>query len=192
VKRSLALILLFVAAAGSSAAAADLYPHDGWAALASDRTARNVGDILTVNIYQSSSAVNSANSSSKRSTDLGGHLVAGQGFSEPASLDMTNNSGDTGSTGRSGGIVAQLSVTVDDVLPNGDLQISGAQYLNINGEKTQIRVKGRVRLADISGTNTIVSNRIADATIDYDGAGFVSRSAAPGLVGRIFNWLGLP
>jgi flagellar L-ring protein precursor FlgH len=48
-----------------------------------------------------------------------------------------------------------------------------------------------VRSADIRADNTILSNRIADAQIDYDGRGFVSRSAKPGLINRIFSFLGL-
>ena len=77
------------------------------------------------------------------------------------------------------------------VLPNGDLEIAGAQRLNINRERTVIRVRGRVRPTDISADNMVLSSRIADASIDYDGAGFVTRSGRPGLVTRIFNFLGL-
>ena len=95
-----------------------------------------------------------------------------------------------GCTGRSGGMVAQISVTVESVLPNGDLKVAGEQQLNINGDKTNIRIRGRVRQADISN-NAVLSNRLADAMIDYDGTGFVTNSAKPGLVARIFNWLGL-
>jgi flagellar L-ring protein precursor FlgH len=88
-------------------------------------------------------------------------------------------------------MVAQISVRVDQVYPNGDLGISGAQALNISGERTNIRIRGRVRPTDISGNNTVPSARIAEAVIDYDGTGFVSRSARPGLVQRIFRFLGL-
>jgi flagellar L-ring protein precursor FlgH len=37
----------------------------------------------------------------------------------------------------------------------------------------------------------VLSSRIADAMINYDGRGFVSRSAKPGIVNRIFSFLGL-
>ena len=87
-------------------------------------------------------------------------------------------------------MVAQISVTIVRVLPNGDFQVSGEQQLNINGDKTNIRIKGRVRQADISN-NAVLSTRLADAVIDYDGTGFVSRSAKAGFLTRVFNWLGL-
>jgi flagellar L-ring protein precursor FlgH len=89
-------------------------------------------------------------------------------------------------------MVAQISAVVEEVLSNGDLRVSGGQELNINGDRTFIRVKGRVRAADVAASNVVLSSRLAEATIDYDGLGFVSRSAAPGLVARAFAWLGIP
>jgi flagellar L-ring protein precursor FlgH len=170
--------------------AADLFKNDNWAALASDRNAYRSGDILTVIVYESASAKNSASSSSKRASQVGGEISGDRTFNHSGNLALHNTSDDTGSTGRSGGMVAQISVTVDAVLPGGDLQVSGSQELNINGDKTNIHIKGRVRPADISN-NTVLSNRLADATIDYDGTGFISNSAKPGLITRIIDWLGL-
>ncbi len=88
-------------------------------------------------------------------------------------------------------MVAQLSVTIQEVLPNGDYVILGEQKMHVNGESTTIAVRGRIRSADIDSDNTIVSSRIADAQINYDGKGFVSRSAKPGLINRLFSILGL-
>jgi flagellar L-ring protein precursor FlgH len=184
----LAVCLLFAA----PVEAADLYAHDNWPALATDRTAHKLGDILTIVVYENSTATNTANSDSKRSTSLGGEVSAGTSFDKSANLSLAGGSGNTGSTGRSGQMVAQISVAVDEVLPGGDLHVSGAQLLDINGEKTNIRIKGRVRSSDISSANVVLSSRLADAQIDYDGSGFVSSSAQPGVVTRVFNWLGIP
>ena len=187
--KRLAVPLLLFALLSGPAHAVDLFKSDGWTAMASDRSARRVGDILTVVVYESATASNSASSSSNRGTQVGGG-VSGSGFNYSGNLNLRNDSDNSGATGRSGGMVAQISVTVDGILPNGDLQVSGAQELNINGDKTNIHIKGRVRQADIAN-NAVLSNRLADAIIDYDGVGFVSSSAKPGLVTRIFNWLGL-
>jgi flagellar L-ring protein precursor FlgH len=176
--------------AGSPSQAADLFKSDDWSAMASDRAARRLGDILTVVVYENAAASNSASSSSNKASQAGGQISGGNSFNHTGNLTLRSNSDDSGTTGRSGGMVAQISVTVDGILPNGDLHVSGAQELNINGDKTNIRIKGRVRLADIAN-NAVLSNRLADATIDYDGSGFVSSSARPGLLTRIINWLGL-
>lgn len=171
--------------------ATDLYSPGSWSALASDRTARAVGDLLTIIVYENASASNSATTASKKSNKLDGRIVAGSVIDEAGSLGFGGGSDNAGSTGRSGRMVAQISATVEQVLPNGDLRIAGEQTLNINGERTHIRVKGRVRQADISSANAVLSSRLAEAAIDYDGTGFVTRSGKPGIVARIFNWLGL-
>jgi flagellar L-ring protein FlgH len=189
--KALACLMLFsLAFAGRPVWAVDLYRSDNWSAMASDRNAYQTGDILTVIVYENASAIDTASSSSQKSSNLSGQMAADSNFNHSGKLGLQSNSGDSGTTGRSGGMVAQISVTVDDVLPNGDLRVSGAQELNINGDKTNIRIKGRVRLADISN-NAVLSSRLADAMIDYDGTGFVSSSARPGILTRIINWLGL-
>jgi flagellar L-ring protein precursor FlgH len=186
------VVLVCGALCAMPASAADLYPHDGWSSLAADRYAHKVGDTLTILVYESSAATNAANTGSNRSSTFGGHIGAGSSLDESASLTLGSSSDDSGETGRSGGMVAQISAVVDKVLPNGDLHVTGAQVMHINGERTEIRIQGRVRPADISPSNVVVSNRLADAVIDYDGNGFVSRAARPGLLSRALNWLGLP
>jgi flagellar L-ring protein FlgH len=178
--------------AGSPTFAAGPPQDDSWSFLASDRSARKVGDVLTVVVYENSTAVNSANSDLEKSSSFGGRIQAGTSFDKSASLNLGDGSENSGTTSRSGRMVAQITAVVDEVLPNGDLRITGSQDLNINGERTNIRIKGRVRTADISSDNSVLSSRLADATIDYDGQGFVSRSAKPGILTQIFNWLGIP
>jgi flagellar L-ring protein precursor FlgH len=188
------LAVLVLPAAGVCAVADDLYRHDNWPALASDRRASAVGDILTVVVLANATAANTAQTGTSRDTRLGGHVSAGHpgsGIDESAALGFSGSFGGNGQTSRSGRMVAQISVRVDSVYPNGDLAISGAQALNISGEHTNIRIRGRVRPADIAGDNSVLSARIADAQIDYEGSGFVSSSARPGLIQRIFSFLGL-
>jgi len=175
----------------SASLADDLYRRDNWAAMASDRRASAVGDILTVVVLENSTAANTAQIGTRRGSRLSGDISAGTALNESGSLGLSGQYDGTGQMSRSGRMVAQISVRVDTVYPNGDLGISGAQALNISGERTNIRIRGRVRPTDISGNNTVPSARIAEAVIDYDGTGFVSRSARPGLVQRIFRFLGL-
>jgi flagellar L-ring protein precursor FlgH len=174
-----------------SGSAESLYKPGNWSSLATDRRAFQVGDILTVLVYENATASNSASAGSKKNSKVGGAVNAGGKLDEAANLSLNGSSDSQGTTGRSGQMVAQISVKVDEVLPNGDLRLSGTQMLNLSGEHTTIRVKGRVRAADISAANAVLSSRLADAEIDYDGKGFVSRSAHPGIVTKIFNWLGL-
>ncbi|MEO8113194.1 MAG: flagellar basal body L-ring protein FlgH [Phenylobacterium sp.] len=186
-----ALVIACGAALALPAAAADLYNRGGWSALASDRPAERVGDSLTVIIDQSSVASNSARNGSAKTTSVSGQISASPAYNRSAQLALAGDFSGSGQTGRADRMVAQISVVVDSILPNGDLHVSGEQTLNMNGEHIKIRIKGRLRRADISSNNTVPSTRLADASIDYDGAGLVSRGAKPGVVTRIFSWLGL-
>lgn len=173
------------------AAAAELYAGGNWPAMASDRVAAEVGDILTVLIFENSVASNTAQSTSEKNTRLAGEISAGDAAQESGEIGLSSSFEGSGQRARSGRIVAQMSVTVQEVLPNGDLGVAGQQLLNIDGDRTRIRLKGRVRRADISAANTVISTRLADVMIDYDGRGFVTRSAKPGIVTRIFHFLGI-
>jgi flagellar L-ring protein precursor FlgH len=171
--------------------AADLYTPGAWPALASDRAPERVGDSLTVVIYENSTAINSSQNGSRRTNRITAQARAGSS-DEGLTADLGGTFDAAAQTGRTGKLIAQISVTVQEVLPNGDLRVAGEQLLNINGEHTRIKLRGRVRRADVTGENTVLSTRLADAAIDYDGSGFVSRSSGPGVVKTIFNWLGLP
>lgn len=181
-------LVLFAWAA--PAAADDLWRGKGFVGMAADRRASLPGDILTVLVFQAAEAINSAQTSTRRNTELGGSIGVGS-IDESLDLEFGRNSVGRGEARRAERLVTQLSVNVLDVLPNGDLVVQGAQWMRVNGETSRIGVRGRVREADISADNTVLSSRIADAQIDYNGRGFVSRSARPGLINRIFSFLGL-
>lgn len=172
------------------AKAANLYRGSNWAALSADRRASQVGDILNVVIFQAAEATNSAQNNSRRSTDVGGSLSAGS-INESANLQFGGGYSGRGEVRRSERLIAQMSVVIQSVLPNGDFVVAGEQLMRVNGETTRIGVRGRVRPTDITRDNTLLSSRIADAEINYNGRGFVTRSARPGLISRIFSFLGL-
>lgn len=180
------LALVLTVAAGGAAQAAG-----GWPALVSDQTASEVGDSLMVIINQTASASNSAQRGTRKATQLSGQASTGPRSLHKADLSMAGAFNGAGQTSRTDQILAAISVTVVGVRPNGDLLVAGEQRLLVNGENTVIQVSGRVRPADIVEPNTVLSSRLADAEIRYDGAGFGARAARPGLVGRVLDRLGL-
>lgn len=175
----------------TSAPAANLYTRGNWSALASDRRAEQVGDGVTIIVSTTSQASNVVRKGSKKRTSVDGQIVAGKAFDNSGGLNFGGSYDGQGENVRTDKMIAQLSATVDEVLPNGDLRVSGWQRLKINGELTTIKVSGRVRHDDIANDNTVLSSRLADAVIDYDGKGFATTSAKPGVVTKIFNWLGV-
>lgn len=185
------LIALVVTIGVISPAGADnLFRGGAFANVASDHKGAAVGDVLTVVVYQSAEARNAAQNASQRRRSLDGELntdVKGQN----GEISLNGDFMGRGEVRRSESFVTQISVTITEALPNGDLLIAGDQLMRVNGEKTTIEIRGRVRPADITKDNQILSTRIADAEIKYDGEGFVSRNAKSGPIGWILGVLGL-
>lgn len=168
----------------------DLFTPGGWAAMAADLKAARRGDLLTVVVYQTAESSQSTRSDSARNSSLSGSLAAGS-VDERGALRFGGGYTGGGQVQRAERLVTQITVVVEAVLPNGDLSVAGRQRMHLNGETSDIGVRGRVRPVDITPDNRVLSNRLADAQIDYNGRGFVSRSARPGIVNRLFRLLGL-
>jgi flagellar L-ring protein FlgH len=96
-----------------------------------------------------------------------------------------------GVTQREGRVLAQITVAVQSIAPNGDLLIAGEQLLEINNERQQIRVEGRVRLQDVSDVNTVLSTRLADAHISYAGEGDIADRQRPSWWHKLLTWFGI-
>jgi len=194
----LSALLLIVAATGlqgAPAAAQSLYDETTFRALTADRKAFRVGDALTVQVVESATATANADTGTQRRNNLGLDLA----LSYPPRINQktaTANaavSGDFdggGSTQRAGRLLAQLTVSVRDVLPNGDLLIAGEQQLMINDERQRISVTGRVRPQDISEANVVLSSRVADADIVYVGEGHLADRQKPAWWRQLADFIG--
>lgn len=192
-KARLASVLVSLPAlclASTPARADQLYHGDKWANIASDNRARAVSDIITVLIYEAASATNSVSNRSSKQTSVMGSLSAGS-IDENAGLKLGGGYAGTGQVERTDKLVATMAAQVVEIMPNGDFLIEGRQAVHVNGEDRVIEVRGLIRPLDISSDNTIPSSRVANAQINYDGKGFVSRSAKPGIINKIFSFLGL-
>lgn len=178
----------------SASGAVDLYREGDYRPLTADARAHRVGDSLTVLVMETSSAASTADTTSKRKTDLGITGLWDVGLSTKKgeiALDANNGFGGAARTQRSGRLLAQITVTVTGIEPNGDLRVAGDQLVDINDEQQKIRIEGRVRRHDIGENNAVVSNRIAEAKIYYSGEGTLSEGQRPGFLSRVLTWLGL-
>jgi flagellar L-ring protein precursor FlgH len=168
----------------------DLFDAAAYRPLTSDHRAYRVGDTLTVLVLENSSASANADTSSHKQSDLG-IKVTGPTTQRNLGLGLSDDFDGKGSTVRGGKLLAQLSVSVIDVDRNGDLYVAGEQLLEINNDRQSIKLEGRVRREDISETNTVTSNRLADARISYVGDGVLGEAQRRGWLPRIFSFLGL-
>jgi len=188
---TLAVATLLVSFGPRTPAFADNLYHPGITqSLTSDQRPQRVGDLITVVISENAQSSTSQQNATNRSTAISAGVSADTS-NHNASLSTGNSFAGSGQIQRTESFVTHMTASVAEVLPNGDFLIAGSERLHINGETTTIEVRGRIRPADINGSNQVQSNRIADAQINYNGKGFVSRSAKPGIIQRIFAILGL-
>jgi flagellar L-ring protein precursor FlgH len=161
----------------------------GASAFFNDQRANRVGDILTVQVEIDDSAATSNASTSSRgsSANVGVPNMFGLESSisrifpdtiDPANLVTTNSANSNSGAGaitRQEKISLTVAVIVTQVLPNGNRVISGNQEVRVNNEVRHLSVDGIIRPEDITAANTIRSEQIAQARIDYGGRGDQSR-----------------
>ncbi len=157
--------------------------------------ASKIGDIVIVNIYESSIASQSTNTSMGKQTQTGGEITSffGQsGVTLPAWGWTHGGSFDgSGSTEQQGTIIATITVSVVEVFPNNNLYIRGKRFIQVNQEEQMISIEGIISPHDIDENNTIHSTQIADSQIRYESKGPLKENQRPGLLSRILNFLGL-
>jgi len=159
-----------------------------------DYKARRVGDILTVMLAEETNARKSAGASSSRnaSVSLLDPVIAGRPVTRNGTpilnteLDSDQSFEGEGEAAQSNMLEGSITVTVADVLPNGNLVVQGEKWIRINHGEEYIRLRGIVRPVDISASNTVYSTQVADAELAYGGTGQVARSSAPGWLSRFF------
>ncbi len=170
--------------------AESLYEPGAYRPLVADKRAQRIGDSLTIQVLESSSASTRADTTVRRQSGADLTLAAGH-HRQAAAAGLGTEFDGGGAVQRSGRLLAQITATVTDVAPNGDLWISGEQVLEINADKQHIKVHGRVRAFDIGALNTVQSNRLADARISYVGTGDLADHQRPGMLSKVLLWMGL-
>ncbi|KIP79608.1 flagellar basal body L-ring protein [Stenotrophomonas chelatiphaga] len=163
--------------------------------LYSDRRARDVGDLLTITLLENTQAQMSANTATSKESELA--IGTPTIFGAPVTLGgkdilsaTANGSRDftgRGNSAQSNRLQGNVTVTVMQRLPNGNLVVQGQKNLRLNQGDELVQVQGIVRAADIAPDNTIPSSRVADARIVYGGRGAVAQSNAMGWLSRFFN-----
>lgn len=159
-----------------------------------NRVARRVGDILTIVLQEKNKAKKEAsldagkdNSVSVTAPTLWG--VASQallGHDLKTKMKSTHRFQGTGTSQQNNTLTGKVSVTVVQVLPNGNLKVRGEKRMTLNDGDEFIRVSGIVRQEDVAADNTVLSTQVADATIIYTGEGSIADSSKVGWLARFF------
>lgn len=153
-----------------------------------DRRARYVGDTITVKITESTTAstksnnkLDKSNTSTASVTGLSG--LPGKGL---LGLDLNAKSANAfsgkGEAANNNIFTGNMTVTVIDVMPNGNLLVSGEKQVAIGAEQEFVRISGVVNPSFVDAFNIVESSKIADARIEYKSSGQISE-------GNLMPWL---
>jgi flagellar L-ring protein precursor FlgH len=164
-------------------------------AMFADKRAAGVGDILTVIVQESSSENKNNETKTEKNSSwtaaITSFLFPGWGSVKGSMPAVSYNSDlkhdGSGAINNSETIVAQIAVTVMDVLPNHNLVIQGTRETSFSGERQTIVLHGVVRPEDVTSTDTVLSYNVADATIQMVGKGTVTDTQRKGWFTKILD-----
>lgn len=180
------------ALAANLAATGSIYQAGASRTLFEDRRARYVGDTITVSITENTSASTKSNTNVSRTGSISASAGPFSGspakWFRPAELaaESSNVSAGKGDAAANNVFTGFITVTVIEVLPNGNLLVSGEKQVAIGHGQEYIRLSGIVNPYFVNAANTIPSSQIADARIEYKESGAISEAQVMGWLARFF------
>lgn len=165
-----------------------------------DNRARQIGDVITVTLQESTNASKQSTTDTAKADSIaipgvslfGRDVTAGGASLLNNQLASKNAFSGKGSSTQSNSLSGYISVTVSEVLANGNMVVRGEKWLTMNQGEEFIRVSGVVRPGDIATDNSVPSWRLSDARITYSGKGALADANAQGWLGRFFNSVVFP
>ena len=163
----------------------------GYQPLFEDRRPRAMGDILTIVLDEQVSASKNASSNAARAGSSSLALaqlpdvldtLAEYGFDVSGASDFTGGGGAQATNSFTG----TITVSVLEVMNNGNLRVRGEKQIAINQGTEFIRFSGVVNPRTITTQNTVPSTQVADARIEYVGDGYINEAQHMGWLQRFF------
>lgn len=166
----------------------------GYQPMFEDRRPRNIGDVLTIVLQENVSASKSSSINAGRNggVNLGvktvPHFLDGLVGRGKVDTDISGSNDFKGSGGANAKntFSGTITVTVQDVMINGNLKVIGEKQIAINQGTEFIRFSGVVNPRTISGSNTVISTQVADARIEYVGNGYIDEAQTMSWLQRLF------
>ena len=168
-----------------------IYQTASYRPLFEDRRARHIGDMLTINITERTSAVKAGASSGTKS---GTASFAAPGvikgvFGAQVATEAAHKFSDADNQSASNTFSGTIGVTVTEVLPNGNLIVAGEKQVAMNKGIEFIRFSGMVSPDNIGVGNIVSSTQVADARVEYRTNSQIDRAEMTAMVSRFFQSL---
>jgi flagellar L-ring protein precursor FlgH len=157
-----------------------------------DRRARLVGDTLTVQIEEQVTASQQSTSKIDRSGSISAGISALPfastrllGRLQADGTSTVSGSGD-GKTNSTNTFAGTITVLVQQVLPNGNLLVTGEKQIGVNQNVDVMRFSGIVNPVTIRAGNVVSSTQVAEARLEQRGRGDIGRVQGLGWLSRFF------
>jgi len=160
-----------------------------------DRREYAVGDVITVMLSEITiaTATKSQTGSDQQSRKNGLGLeppkigtTALPTIDASMTMDKNATSKQDGAAQRGVNFRGDISVRVVAVDKNGQIQVKGSKIVDVDKNKQTLNFAGWIRPQDVTPDNTVLSERVADASLTYQLSGDIGKTRG-GLVGRILN-----
>lgn len=189
--RAAALALLVIIASVSLSAADSLYTPDSFfTTMFVDTKACKIGDVVHILITESASATQTASRVHMKSSETKAN--AGMGWLDFIKLMGYGGSSEYTASGTEtsrGTMSTRLTVSVVDVMPNGNLVVEGRRHVVVNKDVQDVTIRGEVRPKDIGPDNTVYSYQVANVEIEYVGSDPGKPGNKVGIISRLLNFL---
>ena len=154
--------------------------------LGRDDKAAHVGDLITIDILETTTAQASGTNKSSRAFSASSGINAFYGtlnpkakitnLFSPQSQDSLNGAATTSSSHM---LSTNLTGAIVKVLPNGYLVVQAARDVYIDNQRQHVIVRGIVRPSDVSPDNTVLSTAVANLQVEVQGKGVISDETRP-------------
>jgi flagellar L-ring protein FlgH len=147
-----------------------IFNYAAYRPLFEDRRPRFIGDILTINIVENTSATKAGGSSASKDGQVNSSISSFLGVAVPKATMRASSSlsyEDEAAANASNAFNGSITATVVDVLPNGNLVVSGEKQVSFDKGTEFVRFSGVVNPDTITVGNVVTSTKIADARVEY-------------------------
>ncbi|KAF0812517.1 Flagellar L-ring protein [Andreprevotia sp. IGB-42] len=175
-----------------------IYQANSARLLFEERTAKFIGDILTITIEETLAASNKSDNAANRTGSLAYQTTGNLPIipkqlekfitTSDASVGFSGNNDmkGTGATNNTNTFRGSITVTVVDRLANGNLVVGGDKQIAVNNQVNMLRFTGVINPNDIKAGNVISSTKVADARIEQTGVGAIADATTMGWMQRFF------
>lgn len=182
------------AAPPTTASNGAIFNHAAYRPMFEDRRPRYIGDIITINIAENTTATKAGGSSNSKDSSSDSAITALFGHNVPKSYFTANSSSkfeDKAAANSSNAFNGSITATVIEVLPNGNLVVSGEKQVSFDKGTEFVRFSGVVNPDTITAGNFVTSTKVADARVEYRTSTKIDAAEIASMFARFFLSMGV-